>query len=631
MNDNSSPSENPSSENLNPFEAEERRRKEQRWQRIRGIPRWIKISALVLLAAFIIGWNFLPAHTIDKPVLLERDDTGQLKTVKDENSQSGGALKAHAGVLEAKNNTSSTSSSSHSNPAYLTDRSIAVFNFSDHLLMNRIGAAVLEQLKKDGRFQRVEYYPAGHYPETGSLATDLFVTLDLDSLEESGVIGKKLNAKVIATLGISPARSNNSVTNHLSPPVVRFFARSEIDHQSELKGVESSAAQYEQQGANIAAEVAKNISNHLKTLREKHESLPDLSAGLYPAYAPTPEFDFLNGDGLNDDNVQQLTSLHGFCFQNETFWRVSNVDDAKAYLEKVYAELNEKGWKGEVGRVEETGVAHQRMNKDGQFLEVFSESRRFRQPTDPNPPTTTSLFVRYRNPMTTEARNAVYEEWLAEDNPNIDRLVALQRFGNSKQRARMIAMIKANPPNSATAWMVLAHHYQRKKDQPALLDALKNAHLLTHTMIDSSSLKSQIDTIAKKEKIDVKQIEKVDPQQFAKIGMPVVRAGSQPQSQTIDVGQTASFYVDDGKGERSVITVIFHGKLNAKTTTQFDVTVLNSFSRSGRGWSRSSFDPGHERSNIWDIGKLQIVLKMSRTDDGRLAVTIQPRESKNID
>lgn len=628
MTDNSSPSENPSSENLNPFEVEERRRKEQRWQRIRRIPRWIKISALALLAAFIIGWNFLPAHTIDKPVLLERDDSGQLQTVKDENSKSGGTLKAHAGVLEAKNNTSSTSSSSHSNPAYLADRSIAVFNFSDHLLMNRIGAAVLEQLKKDGSFLRVEYYPAGHYPETGSLATDLFVTLDLDSLEESGVIGKKLNAKVIATLGISPARSNNSVTNHLSPPVVRFFARSEINHQSTLVGVESSAAQYEQQGANIAAEVTKNISNHLKTLREKHESLPDLSAGLYPAYAPTPEFDFLNGDGLNDDDIQQLTSLHGFCFQNETFWRVSNVDDAKAYLEKIYAELNDKGWKGDAGRVEQHGYAHQRMNKDGQFLEVFSESRRFRQPTDPNPPEIVNLYVRYRNPMTTEARNAVYEQWLAEETPNIDLLVALQRFGNSKQRGRMIAMIKANPPASANAWLTLAYHYQRKKDQPALLDALRNAHLLTHTMIDSSSLKSQIDSVAKKEKIDIKEIEKVDPKQFAKIGMPVVRAGSQPQSHTIDVGQTASFYVEDNDGEWKVVSVIFHSRQKHIDGPLFDATVLESYGNGNRSTSRNkSFASGFPSGGI-HVGNLRFSSEISATDGGRLKVTIQPKATQ---
>jgi hypothetical protein len=116
-----------------------------------------------------------------------RGDDGKLHE-QPEKAGNGLHFNAHVGVLKSQNNTSTGSSESHSNPAFLADRSLVIFNRSNHVLMERIGTELLEQLKADSHFDRVAYYPAGQLPEAGAEAPDLWLSINLDSIAESGIV-----------------------------------------------------------------------------------------------------------------------------------------------------------------------------------------------------------------------------------------------------------------------------------------------------------------------------------------------------------------------------------------------------------------------------------------------------------
>lgn len=176
--------------------------------------RWIRIGLLFVLVAFLAVWNLLPPGVVRNPLVLGRGDDGKMHEQSPEHD-SGLNFNAHVGTLRSQNNTMTASSESHSNPAFFSDRSLVILNLSNHVLMERIGIELLELLKADNQFDRVEYYPAGHGPEIGAKAPDLFLCMNLESIEESGIASQTLKAIVSTTLGSSPAASSHFVQDHL--------------------------------------------------------------------------------------------------------------------------------------------------------------------------------------------------------------------------------------------------------------------------------------------------------------------------------------------------------------------------------------------------------------------------------
>jgi hypothetical protein len=151
--------------------------------------RWIKIGLLFLLIAFLAVWNLMPPDVVRNPVVLGRGDDGELHE-QSPNADNGLHFNAHVGALKSQNSTTTASSESRSDPAFLADRGLMIINLSNHVLMERVGTELLAQLKADNKFDRLEYYPSGHLPETGVEAPDLWLSLNLESVEESGITGR---------------------------------------------------------------------------------------------------------------------------------------------------------------------------------------------------------------------------------------------------------------------------------------------------------------------------------------------------------------------------------------------------------------------------------------------------------
>ena len=328
--------------------------------------RWTRNVVLIVLVVGFAAWKLMPANVVRTPMLLERAGDVTLHEQPPRPSKNVLNFGAHAGVLKSQNNTTAGSTESHSSPAYLADRSLVIFNESKHLLMERVGTELLEKLKTDNQFERLEYYPSGYAPKPGAEAADLVIRLNADSIVETGIATQDLKATVTASLGTSYAASNHHVHDHLSAPTVDHDSRISIEHQSSLTGFESSSARYVLQGKDIAAQLATSVADRLKSLREKFSPVPKMPAALRPEFQATPEFEF-----VKRLNAKCQSSSHGLMFCNETFWQFESSEEIESQVGKVRDELNDAGWKlNQINEVQPF-QAYLRAEKGREIVELF--------------------------------------------------------------------------------------------------------------------------------------------------------------------------------------------------------------------------------------------------------------------
>jgi hypothetical protein len=578
--------------------------------------RWIKIGLLFLLIAFLAVWNLMPPDVVRNPVVLGRGDDGKLHE-QSPDADKGLHFNAHVGALKSQNSTTTSSSESHSDPAFLADRSLVIFNHSNHVLMERIGTELLALLQADNQFDRLAYYPSGHLPETGAEAPDLWLGLNLESIEESGITGRELKATVTATLGSSIAGSHRTVHDHLSPPIVTLNASISVDHESSLTGIESSSAEYSQQGKDIAKHLMKAISGKLKTLREKHPPLPNLPSSLSPEFVAAPEFEF-----LKRLNATRQTSFHGFMFHNETFWQFASTETAEPMLTSIRNELSESDW--QVGDFEATDGqnAYLRAEKGDAILELFPMKRgMFSMPQTKELQGPIQYNVRYLHRMNSEELQAVVGELLAVPKPDVDELLLLRRFGSQEQQAEIMQLIEKHPPRSVDAWLMLAESYAGANKADACRVALIRATLLMLTVTDSADYDRRIKDIATKQKIEASALRVVDQGVLTELGIVELVAGADASTVEISANSGASFFVANDSEGATVFTVRIQTDGRGLGNTPTTGTFLEASEKS-RSWStQSAFEGVSKLQHDFSVGSRPISVSVEKLDSNTFRVT----------
>jgi hypothetical protein len=589
---------------------------------VSGVPqhsrkrRWFKIGLLFLVVALLAAWNLLPLDVVRNPVVMVRGDDGKLHEQPREVG-SGIHFNAHVGALKSQNNATTASSESRSNPAFFADRSLVILNLSDHALMERIGTELLKMLKADSHFDRLGYYPAGHGPEIGSEAPDLFLCINLESIEKSGIIGRSLNATVTATLGPSLAASNHSVTDNLSPPIVTLNANISVEHQSSLTGIESSSARYSQQGKDIAKHLMTVVSNKLKTIREKHQSLPNLPKSLHPEFVAAPEFEF-----LKRLNATRHTSVHGFMFHNETFWQFTSTEDVEPLLTSIRDDLSKSGWQISQFEAGNWQNANLRAEKGDTILELFPKRGRiYSIPRAEEPQGPVQSYVRYLHRMTSDEVQTVVAELLEAPKPNVDELLVLRRFGSPEQHDQVMKLIERHPPRSVEAWLVLAEAYAGSNNADSCRVALIRATLLLRTVRDSADYDRRIKDIAAKQKIETSELKVVDKEALTELGIVELVAGADPSTIEIPANSTASFVVPNDSEGYTVITVRIQTDGRGQPNTPTTVSFLE-VSDGSRLWSsQSGFEGTSTLHHTFTVGTHPISVDVEKIDINSFRVT----------
>jgi hypothetical protein len=561
------------------------------------------IAAAVLLGLMtpvLYVWCFTPPDVIAEPVHFSRDDAGELVADGD-TSADGARLKSHLGKLNARNSTSMVSAESHANPAFLATNRLLILNQSDHLLIARVATSLLDQLKQDSPFTEIDYFPLGEQPDVGGPAPDLYLTLDLTSIDESGLIGRDLNAQVTAHFGTSLAASNYNSHDNQSPPVVSMRADIGIDHESELLGVESSAAKYTLQGDDIAKQISKYILDKLKKLREKNGALPEMPLALYPDWTVEPNFAFL--DRLQ---VTRLSGFHGLMLHNESLWRYQPTGDPIETVTAIRDELLADGWKEDNFYDRSAEHFSLQMSKGDKTLGVFPKMKvsvhnHQSHITEAGAATTEASrlthFVRYRHRQSLAEIRSVVDELFAADRPDINLLLAMQSNWQGEQHSRAISLIEERGVRSTDAWLLVARSYSKRKDVEGTRRALACCRFLAKTMTNAGDVDQKIRKIAKEHDIDEKQLGKPDKSLLNRLGFVALDLESAPTgSTTACYGEPAGAYLIDEDGK---LTMVAYTIEKLPQDNRYRITTLEATGGS-RSWTtreQASFE--HPGSHNW--------------------------------
>ncbi|QDU64711.1 hypothetical protein Pan216_56020 [Planctomycetes bacterium Pan216] len=524
------------------------KRRRRRQRRVVGI-----ILGGTFLGFLAIWFGSKPAVPTG-PIRLERGADGEL--VANEGMPKASGLAVHAGKLQANNTFSSTSSESRSSPSFFTSRRLMFLNLSGHPLSERVGAELLEQIQSWKDVDQVDYLPKGFAPDSGMLAPDYIIALDLRSVDESGTpLARSLEATIRIEAGNTLSRSRSTMIDHLTPPIVQSRFEGEIRHRSTLQGIESPASRYKLASENIAEQIAERLRKKIDDLREKNGPLPELPDDFRPPYGKVPEFAFLDRLG-----AREVVSFHGFMNHNETLWSFKTDLPPDEILPPIAEELQALGWRKPNMSTKPENIIQLRTTKGPTVIQVyrhddrhFGNVERSGKSRPDDKPTPSLYHVHYVDRMSGEEIKAAVAN-LLEEGGSLESILAFHRHLEKETARKVRDMLMAAEGKSAARWLQLAKLEDRFGTKEASLEALRTANLLRQVDPDASDLKSSIKSLAKRLGHEKLIDERPTSEEVAKLGLieldPERTYGPIPFPE----GETLRFFGVDTNGELTIVS-----------------------------------------------------------------------------
>ncbi|MFG0334733.1 MAG: hypothetical protein ACF8TS_15355 [Maioricimonas sp. JB049] len=484
-------------------------------------------------------------------------------------------LTASATKLESNIRTSSTSSVASSSGDRLFDRTLAIYNLGDDLLMKRVGLAVFEQLRDEGRFEQIRYLPAGEHLAWGERLPDLFVTLDNTSWEEGGLPGRKtFEGEFVVTACDRFLRSSHGYHGSTTPPQLQLRFKAEIDYEAKQTGIETSGARYEAVSRDVAKEVVKQLTGVLDKQKDERGSVGELPDLLYPEYVAPPEFKFV--DELNAGKLIDGPAFMRHCI---AFWQVPADRTAREVVKIVREALANDGWKVPEGGPDDEYL---RATKDSGVLVVFrQDDGRFVVGADPDTPK--QMFLAYVHSMSYDQIKDVVAS-LIEEEVDESVLVMFQNQWHLK-RDEVVKYFEKHPPTLADSWLQLAYFHKRD-DPEAARDALLRANAMQRIMHQENA-SSRMRDLAKE--LGMEELpQQISHEMIRSLGFEDL---SEPGEVDILVraGDLRAIWLgDDEDGQRWLLLTPIHksGEEHARTLRVQRITL-----RDG-GWGRSDGTSG---------------------------------------
>lgn len=563
--------------------------------------------------AFLIGgsviflsiWFLSPSGAINKPVRLERGDDGQLHAVGDDAREQKLVVSAHAAVVKANSSKSSATTSSSSDPAWFDSKKLIVMNRSNHLLMNRVGVALLKELNQRPAWEKVVYLPYGYDMSKELAASDIYMTIDLVSIEDTGtgIVGRNLDADISCMIGTSLIASHHSVHDSLSPPTFTFQSRVSLEHQSTLTGVESAGAKYSLQAQKIAEDLVATLNDLMDGFQADHAPAPPEVEKLLAEYRPTPKFDFLN-------EAKLLASTHGTMLHNETLWQLENMDDGAQFIEEVSQQLQLDGWKEYSKQLDEQNQ-YLRMKRDSKWIEVFCDKNSFKPTLNKLHPK--QWYVRYRHRMNHAELEEIYDVFLSSDPPDVELLLDLDRLANQGQRDQLLKMTEEHSPTSARGWLRLATWYGVQKNQEQLIYCLKRANVASLFIQDRSEMSRKVKEIIKKYKLDEEDVSTIDVTMLEDAGIQSITPKTPTAKENFKISENIAFYIPgDAPSKWSYVGAV----IEESEQQRFRVSFYDGDQKSSHGRSTiCCIDLEHGKRQLFNLNEHEVEMEIHKIDD----------------
>ncbi|QDU46064.1 hypothetical protein Mal52_45610 [Symmachiella dynata] len=453
------------------------------------------------------------------------------------------------GKLNAHNNMSTSANTGFINPSYFADRHITIINHSDHTFMKRVGGLVLEQLKQQPSLERIDYYPLGESLPQEERAPDIFVTLDLENLEESGLLIEHfLQAEIHINASDSMTRSTCTYGEDLTPPKVEFDWHGTLKHDSTTTGIGSSAAKYHLAAENIAKQIADSLVKQFDELRKKHGPLPSIPDKFYPAFQSAEPLPF-----LGKWNAELLFTGHGLMNRNQSVWKFQSDVPPQEVLRTISNESAEDNWIAPTFQPWEQSL---RIKRNRSVLEIFPDraSRtaynlqgEFVGEAKQGPFT---YYVTYWDRMQHQEILAACAALLDEE-AAVETVVVFSRhwFGDRELEQRLLEYLQARSTTSLEALTATAKLLHRQKRDEEALQAMLAADALSETTSDPDKYKNRLKQLAETMKIEDFPPKTIDVELLRELGIRELKAGSKFMDLEFGLGEFMAFFYRDPNGK----------------------------------------------------------------------------------
>lgn len=465
-------------------------------------------------------------------------------------------------------------SSTRSNGDRLFDRTLAVYNEADDLLMQRLGLALFEQLKQQKRFEQLHYLPAGDRLPDGQRLPDLFITLDRTDWEESGLPGNRhFTGTLQMTISDRFRRASQSYSSTLSPPKIEFRWRGELEYEADQTGIETSGARYQAVSNDIAGELAQKVNEAIDKLSEQYGVIETVPESFYVEYLPPPDFEF-----VDELNATRRIDGSGFMKHAVVIWETPDNLLPPQAISAVREALSDGAWRLPEGDQNEEYL---RATSGSKVITVFRDDA---GTFDPDAATRRQrMFVVYEHTMAEEAIHAGVRR-LFDEEADESALLLFQRAWYEHPEL-VEEYFAEQQPSRADSWLQLAQ-LRKKSDPEAAREALLRAHAL-YRVIEQQSPTSAMKRLA--EELGIEKL----PGQISHEMIQRLGVGELPEDGEIELtvreDQPAPIWLGDREGEQQwlLLTPIRRHGIVPEQTLRLEVLKFQN-----RGWSRSDQTSG---------------------------------------
>ena len=395
------------------------------------------------------------------------------------------------GKTETHSSMSSATTSSASENSTFSARRVLLFSDNPHPLCRKIVAHLEQQLKDSPFIKQLQLTDQPYINTNGGPAPDLFLTVDLAELEQSGIVSSTMKALVTASLGNTPWQSSYYTSDATTAPLVSFEWKASIDSETTFTGVRTD--RYADAARSIADDLAKNILKQIEEFAGKYPALPELPREFYGPYQPVADLDC-----LKEFHARRVGSFSGLFTHNETFWSFSTATNPVPQLEGIARQLEAAGW-NITGNQMTNSWDHRIAASNGDArLEIFRQrNERMSLSHSDKPPAHFDFVAHYRKPFAREEREAALEK-LFTTSASVETLLPFVNTLTKEQRGKFYELAEKSPGTSPQACFQLAQHYLTQKHTNDAVHLLLRTKALATTLKDATSLNSSIEAMVKK-------------------------------------------------------------------------------------------------------------------------------------
>ncbi len=446
--------------------------------------------AIALIGVVLVFFELPLSSGKSEPVVI-LNESGKNKPTEQQGSS--GRFQAHIGTINAKNNIQTLSSTSAGSGARVSTRNILIICQSPHNLLDHTMREFQKSLAQLPYVGEVAYYPFGTWPKPGGFLPDVFIIINMPQVKEKTFLRSRYFKAIIKwTAGSSIFAGTSHSDQTYTLPVVRFDIESQLEHESEMFGIESSRAKYKLAADSICSEMIKSISKQFENLLDKYGQMPESPEILHGVYHEPPELSFLKAE-----EVKKLISGSGLLKNNHTVWRFADERQTDKALMAYRDELKILGW----GQ-EDLGKEYLRMQKENEHIYIFRQNKRgskagtfFWSESDKTVPET-SLIADYESYLTSDQMQKAMDA-LLECNLEIKTILIFEKyFRTPKQLERLQSIIEASPVHTLDGCLMLARYWADRGETDKGRESLLRARAMQRTEKDHNVRAEEIKNLA---------------------------------------------------------------------------------------------------------------------------------------